>query len=162
MCHTPYGSMYYNLFAGRVYGTLPFSLLEIHPGNELHYYNKYAFNMMNRFEFISDKYAGFNFEHNIGNGLFKFIPLTRKLKFRQFWSAKGVWGNLSNENKSLNFVPSHSFQTINNNMYLELGTGVDNILKMLRLDLVWRVAPNNSLTPISRRFAVFGSVRVNF
>lgn len=158
----PYGSMYYNLFAGRVYGTLPFSLLEIHPGNELHYYNKYAFNMMNRFEFISDKYAGFNFEHNIGNGLFKFIPLTRKLKFRQFWSAKGVWGNLSNENKSLNFVPSHSFQTINNNMYLELGTGVDNILKMLRLDLVWRVAPNNSLTPISRRFAVFGSVRVNF
>lgn len=158
----PYGNFYYNLFAGKVNGTLPFSMLEIHPGNELHYYNKYAFNMMNRFEFISDKYAGFNFEHNIGNGLFKFIPLTRKSKFRQFWNAKGVWGNLSDENKALNFVPGHTFQSINNNMYLELGTGVDNILKVLRLDLVWRVAPNNSSTPISRKFGVFGSFRVNF
>ena len=66
-------------------------LLDIAPGNELHYYNKYAFNMMNRFEFIHDKYAGINIEHNIGNGIFRYF---RKLKFRQFWTAKAVWGSV--------------------------------------------------------------------
>ncbi|MDB5191822.1 MAG: carboxypeptidase-like regulatory protein [Segetibacter sp.] len=158
----PYGNFYYNFFAGRVYGTLPYPLLEIHPGNEIFYYNKYAFNMMNRFEYISDRYAGFNLEHNIGNGLFKFIPLTRKLKFRQFWSAKGVWGDLSKENRSLNFVGDHPFQSLDKKMYMEVGTGVDNILKVIRLDFVWRVLPTPLPKEQLKRFGIFGSFRVQF
>jgi hypothetical protein len=158
----PYGNLYYNFFAGKIFGTLPYTLLEVHPGNEIYYYNKYAFNMMNRFEYISDKYAGFNVEHNIGNGLFRFIPLTRKLKFRQFWSAKGVWGNLSEENKKLNFVGTNSFQSLNNKTYIELGTGVDNILKVLRLDFVWRVSPQPLPKEQNKRFGIFGSFRVAF
>jgi hypothetical protein len=71
----PYGSIYYNIFAGRTFGTLPYMLLDIAPGNEIYYYNKYAFNLMNRYEYVQDKYIGINFEHNIGNGLFRFIPL---------------------------------------------------------------------------------------
>jgi hypothetical protein len=162
MSVAPYGNFYYNFFAGRVFGTLPYTLLEVHPGNEIYYYNKYAFNMMNRFEYISDKYSGFNFEHNIGNGLFRYIPVTRKLKLRQFWSAKGVWGNLSEENKKLNFVGTHTFQSLNNKMYMELGTGVDNIFKVLRLDLVWRVLPQPLPKEQNKRFGIFGSFRVSF
>ncbi|MCP2937362.1 hypothetical protein NK983_32185, partial [Salmonella enterica subsp. enterica serovar Typhimurium] len=78
----PYGSIYYNIFGGKTYGTLPFVLLDVAPGNEIYYYNRYAFNLMNRFEYLHDRYAGINFEHNIGNGLFRFVSLTRKLKFR--------------------------------------------------------------------------------
>jgi hypothetical protein len=158
----PLGSMYYNLFAGRVFGTLPYMLLEMHPGNEIFYYNKYAFNMMNRYEYISDKYAGINVEHNIGNGLFKFIPLTRKLKFRQFWNAKALWGNLSADNKALNIKSTNSFKTLDNQTYLELGTGVDNIFKVLRIDCVWRVTQRAKTESRFQRFAVFGSFRVAF
>src|SRR5262249_36063146 len=78
----PYGSIYYNVFAGRTFGTLPYVFLDIQPGNELYYYDKYAFNMMNKYEFITDKYVGVQVEHNFGNGIFRLIP---KLKFRQFW-----------------------------------------------------------------------------
>ena len=74
----PFGSIYYNVFAGQTFGTNPYMLLDIAPGNEIYYYNKYAFNLMNRYEFVHDKYAGVNFEHNIGNGLLGFIPLLRK------------------------------------------------------------------------------------
>lgn len=158
----PFGNIYYNLFAGKIYGTLPFSLLEIHPGNNIYYYNKYAFNLMNRFEYMSDKYAGFIFEHNIGNGLFRFIPLTRKLKFRQFWQAKGVTGSLSNANKQLNFVGNQTFETLNNKMYMEAGTGVDNIFKFLRIDLIWKVLPQPLPKEKSQRFGVFGSFRLSF
>lgn len=158
----PYGNLYFNLFAGKVYGALPFPLLEIHPGNEIYYYNKYAFNMMNKFEYVSDRYAGFNLEHNIGNGLFRFIPLTRKLKIRQFWEAKGIMSNLSDQNKLINFVGNHSFQSLNGKMYLEAGTGVDNILKVFRVDLVWRVLPQPLPKESNKRFGVFGSFRIGF
>ncbi len=154
----PYGHIDYSIYGGKTFGSLPYVLLDIHPGNELYYYNKFAFNMMNRYEFVSDEYAGVNFEHNIGNGIFRFIP---KLRFRQFWNAKVLWGSLSQPNLDLNFVPGHLFQTLNGRSYIELGTGIDNILKVLRLDLVWRVAPSD-LSTSTKRFGVFGSFRLSF
>jgi hypothetical protein len=51
----PFGNIYYNLFAGKTYGTLPYLFLDIAPGNEIYYYNSSAFNMMNRYEFVHDR-----------------------------------------------------------------------------------------------------------
>ena len=126
--------------AGKTFGTVPYIFLDIAPGNELYYYNKYAFNMMNRYEFIHDKYAGINFEHNIGNGIFRFFP---KLKCRQFWTVKTLWGSLSDANKELNFIEGNTFQTLDGKTYLEIGTGVDNIFRVFRIDFIWRVLPNS-------------------
>ena len=86
----PLGSIYYNVFAGKTYGTLPFPFLNVAPGNETYYYDQYSFSLMNKFEYLHDQYVGINYEHNIGNGLFRFIPLTRKLKFRQFYTIKAL------------------------------------------------------------------------
>ncbi|MBD0333426.1 MAG: carboxypeptidase-like regulatory domain-containing protein, partial [Chitinophagaceae bacterium] len=158
----PLGSLYFNVFAGKTYGTIPYMFLDVAPGNEIYYYNRYAFNMMNKYEFIHDKYAGFNIEHNFGPGLFRFIPVTRKLKFRQLWTAKALWGSLSNENKTLNFVGDYPFQSLNGRTYLELGTGVDNVLKVLRLDFLWRVSPNQVSKYSTNNFGVFGSFRLAF
>lgn len=160
----PFGKIYYNIFAGKTFGTLPYPLLDVAPGNEFHYYTRSAFNMMNRYEFISDQYVGFNFEHSIGGGIFNYIPYLKKAKLRQFWAAKGIIGSLSDENKALNIKPNgFPFRTLENNPYVELGTGVENIFQLLRLDFVWRVTPK----PLpgesqSKYFGVFGSVRFNF
>lgn len=158
----PYGNIYYNVFAGQTFGTLPYMLLDVAPGNEIYYYNKYAFNLMNRYQYIHDKFAGFNIEHNFGNGLFRFIPITRKLKFRQFWTAKALWGGLSSANRQLNFVNGYPFESLNGRTYLELGTGVDNILKVLRLDFIYRPLPNSRSIIGNDRFGLFGSFRVTF
>jgi hypothetical protein len=155
----PIGNMSFQVYAGKTFGTLPYTLLDIAPGNELYYYNKYAFNMMNRYEFVHDQYAGINFEHNIGNGIFRFFP---KLKFRQFWTAKALWGSLSNANQTLNFKQGNSFQTLNGRTYLEMGTGIDNILHVLRLDFVWRLLPTSDIKETTKRFGVFGSFRLSF
>lgn len=155
----PFGSISYQLYAGKTYGTLPYTMLDIAPGNELYYYNKFAFNTMNRYEFINDRYAGINFEHNVGNGIFRLIP---KLKFRQFWTAKALWGDLSDANYALNFKQGNYFQTLNGKTYLELGTGIDNILKVFRVDFVWRLLPTPLPVERSRRFGIFGSFRLSF
>lgn len=158
----PFGTLYYNAFAGKTYGTLPFPLLDVAPGNELYYYNQYAFSLLNKWQYIHDKYAGINLEHNVGNGLFRFIPLTRKLKWRQFWTAKALWGSLSKENAAYNAVPGSNFQSLNGKTYLEVGTGIDNIFRFFRLDFVWRVLPQPFPGVEAERFGVFGSFRVAF
>ena len=61
--------------------------------------------------------------------------------------------------RTLNFVSGNNFKTLNNKPYLELGTGIDNILKVLRVDLVWRVLPKPIPTGRFQHFAVFGSFR---
>ena len=155
----PFGNISWYVYGGKTFGTLPYTLLDIAPGNELYYYNKYAFNMMNRWEFIHDKYAGINIEHNIGNGIFRLFP---KLRLRQFWTAKTLWGSLSPANRALNFKQGYTFQTLNGNTYLELGTGVDNIFKVLRIDFVWRVLPSSLPKEGDKSFGVFGSFRVAF
>lgn len=155
----PFGTINYQVYAGKTYGTLPYMFLDVAPGNELYYYNKYAFNTMIRYEYIHDQFAGLTYEHNIGNGIFKILP---GLKFRQFYTVKALVASLSNDNKQLNFQQGHNFQTLNGKTYLELGTGVDNIFRVLRVDFIWRVLPKNDATNPNKNFGVFGSFRFNF
>lgn len=155
----PFGTLSYYVYGGKTFGTLPYMMLDIAPGNELYYYNKYAFNMMNRWEFVHDQYAGINIEHNIGNGIFRLLP---KLRWRQFWTAKTLWGSLSEKNKAMNFKQGHNFQTLDGKTYMELGTGIDNIFKVFRLDFVWRVLPATIPKENDKTFGVFGSFRLVF
>ena len=165
---SPYGTLSYKVFAGKISGAVPFTNLENHPGNDLFYYGRNFYNLMNRFEYLSDQYAGVNVEHNIGSGLFRFIPLTRKLKWRQFWNAKTLWGSLSNENSAINYFLDASnnkipaFKILNGKTYIEIGTGIDNIFKILRLDFVWRVSPSPAYAGKKNQFGVFGSFQIQF
>jgi hypothetical protein len=158
---TPYGELYYNFFAGKTWGTLPYQLLDVQPGNDWYYYSRNSFNLMHRFEYISDQYAGFNLEHNIGSGIFRYTKLTRKMKLRQFWEVKGVVGSLSEANKQLNFVGEHPFSSLDNKLYMEVGTGIDNIFKFFRIDCIWRVLPQPLPVLQADRFGVFFGFRVS-
>jgi hypothetical protein len=159
---SPFGNMSYFIYAGKTFGTVPYVLLDIAPGNELFYYNKYAFNTMNKWEYLHDRYAGLNFEHNFGSGIFKWFGPTRKMKLRQFWTAKMMTGKLSDANKALNYKQGNTFQTLDGKTYMELGTGIDNIIRILRIDFIWRVLPTPLPPERVRRFGIFGSLRVSF
>ena len=166
-----FGTIKYNAYAGKIYGdSLPFMLLELHPGNEVYVYNKNGFNLMNRFEYFSDTYIGFQMEHNIEKKIINLLPLLKRTKIRQFWNIKGVWGNMNNSNKVLNRTELGSYQlrSLREHAYLEFGTGFDNIFKFFRIDFVWRKAPplppnqaNNTMQP-AQNFGVFGSFRIQF
>ncbi len=158
----PFGKIKYTVFASKTNATLPFQFLGVLPGSEVFYYTRNNFNLMKRFEYIADQYAGFMIEHNFGSGLLKYNSLTRSMKLRSFWTAKGVVGTLSDDNKKLNYVGNYPYQSLDGKMYLELGTGIDNIFKFFRVDFVWRVLPSPEANTHPARFGVFGSFRLSF
>jgi hypothetical protein len=158
----PLGTIYYNLFGGKTTGVQPYPFLNVAPGNETYYYNKYAFSLMNKYEYLHDQFLGFNFEHNIGSGIFRFVPLTRKLKFRQFYNVKLLWGHLSPENEAYNNNADYTFKSLNGQTYMEVGTGVDNIFRFFRVDFIWHILPTGQDLSYIQKFGVFGSFRVSF
>ena len=158
----PIGTIYYNVFGGKTSGVQPYPFLNVAPGNETYYYNKYAFSLMNKYEYLHDQFLGFNFEHNIGSGLFRFLPLTRKFKWRQFYDVKLLWGHLSPDNAAYNNNSDYTFSSLDGKTYMEIGTGVDNIFRFIRVDFIWHISPSNTGLPYYQKFGVFGSFRVQF
>ena len=166
-----WGTIDYMAYGGRIDGNkVPFVLLEIHPGNEVFYYNKNSFNLMNRFEYVSDFYGGFNIEHNFEKKLLNLIPFMRKTKMRQFWNVKTVWGDLNSSNRAFNRLEfsNYRLKVLRGKSYTEIGTGIDNIFKFFRIDLVWRMDPHFNIPASStlandvKYFGVFGSFRLKF
>ncbi len=158
----PIGTVYYNLFGGKTTGVQPYPFLNVAPGNETYYYNKYAFSLMNKYEYLHDQFLGFNFEHNIGSGIFRFTGITRKLKWRQFYNVKLLWGHLSPENLVYNNNTDYQFRSLEGRTYMELGTGVDNIFRFCRVDFIWHILPTGQNLSYQQLFGVFGSFRVSF
>jgi Family of unknown function (DUF5686)/CarboxypepD_reg-like domain len=168
-----WGNINYGVYGGKIIGdALPFMLLEVHPGNDIFYYSKQSFNLMNRFQYLSDQYAGFTIEHDFEKKLINMLPFLRKINVRQFWNLKAVWGDLSAANKKLNCIEYsvYPMQSLNGKPYIEIGTGLDNIFRYFRLDLVWRVSQNTppminhseSFQSHAARFGIFGSFHIQF
>ncbi len=169
-----WGSVNYRVYGGRIMGeALPFMMLEVHPGNDIFYYSKQSFNLMNRFEYLSDRFAGFSIEHDFEKKLINLVPFLRKTSIRQFWNLKAVWGILSASNKLLNCreFSGYAMQSLNGGPYIEMGTGLDNIFRYFRVDCIWRLSPTPPNPVINRsgnyqvpaaHFGIFGSFQIQF
>lgn len=132
----PFGYTVYIADAGKIWGRLPYTLLELHQGNETYTTDEYAFNMMNYFEFVSDQYASLTLTHHFEGYFFNRVPLFRKLKWREVISAKGLVGSLERANSDVLIFPDGMSDL--SQPYLEASMGIENIFKIIRIDLFRR------------------------
>lgn len=130
------------LEGGRIFGSLPYPLLTIHSGNETLYLDDLSFNTMNFFEFISDRYIQLFAEHHFEGLFFNRIPLLRRLKWREVATFKAVAGDLDQKHSDeLLFLDG--MYSLYNGPFMEASAGVENILKVLRFDIIWRLRYND-------------------
>ena len=147
-----------DLTAGKIFGNAPFPILELHNGNETLFYDPYAYNLMNFYEFVSDEWASINFTHHFNGLLLNKAPLLNKLKFREVATFKTVAGRLSNKNESLMQFPA-GLNTLNK-PYAEGGIGVENIFKFFRVDAIWRLTYLNN--PNIAKFGIRTAFQIDF
>lgn len=148
----------YAIDAGYIPSTVPYPFLRAHLGNQTPFFNASSFNLMNYFEFASDKYVSLNYQHTFEGLFLNSIPLIRKLKWRFVGHASVLYGGVSKRNQ--NIIPDsangeaiQSFRALSpHKPYAEFGYGVENIFKLLRVDFIHRIAYLNN--PDVRKFGV--------
>jgi hypothetical protein len=149
----------YRLDAGIIPSTVPYPLLKSHLGNQSPFYNSGAFNLMRYFEFVSDRYVSFRFENQFDGFLLNSLPAIKQLNWRLVATGNVLWGGVSDANRRINPTedpvnggPLPTFQSLGRTPYAEVGYGIENILRVARVDFLHRLTYRTS--PGARTFGV--------
>ncbi len=148
------GRLEYTIHAGKIFGTVPYPFLQIHQGNETYYIQDNNFNLMNYYEFISDQWVRVLFEHHLQGFVMDRLPLVRKLKLRMVYSGKMVIGSYSEKHNKELLLPFYSKEL--SSPYYEVGVGLENILKFIRVDAIWRLSYRDNVDLYGNPVSNFG------
>ncbi|GAA4894081.1 DUF5686 family protein [Flaviramulus aquimarinus] len=156
-----FGRLTTSIEAGKTFGEVPLGLLSVIPGNQSYFSIYNTFSQLDFYEFVSDTYTSFHFEHNFNGRLFSRIPFLRKLNLREIVSIRGVWGDISDENLRLNDTGLQNAIPLvapSKDPYYEYSFGVGNIFKVFRLDFNFRGNYKDEVMyPDARKFGITGS-----
>ncbi len=128
----------YIVEGGKIWGAVPYPLMELHGGNQTYIYDYMAFNMMKYYEFASDQFVSAAVFHHFEGLFLNKIPLLRKLKWREVATVKAVWGTVNEQNRKTLLFPS-TLSALNKGPYAEASIGIENIFKVFRIDAFWRL-----------------------
>ena len=134
--------------AGKVWNKVPYPMLIIPNANLSYTIQRESYSLMNAMEFFNDEYASWDLTYNMNGLIFNRIPLIRKLNWREVISFRGMFGHLTSKNRPdpLNTGELFKFPYENDEYhylgtmpYMEIGIGIENIFKVLRIDYVRRL-----------------------
>lgn len=150
--------LYYKLEAGKVFGTIPYLLLNVPAGNEYYVASKYQFNTMAPYEFAADKYVSLHTRLYLGGSLFDKIPLLRKLGWRERLSFNSYWGNMSKANVDYN--KNSNFNLIGKAPFMEASVGIENIFHVMSIEYYRRLNYLNN--PYAKKDGIYVGVTLMF
>jgi len=152
--------------AGKLFGKVPYPLLNIPQANQTYSYQIESYNMMNFLEFVTDQYTSLLIDHSFNGFFFNKIPFMKQLNWREIVTCKILYGNVTKANDPkyngdlfrLPVEPDGTpvTYTLGKTPYIEGSVGIGNIFKLFRIDLVKRFTylnnPNVSPIGIRMRF----------
>lgn len=155
-----------SLTGGKVFGTLPYPLLEVPRGNASIFYNDMNFSLMNVYEFVSDEYWSFRYIQHFEGLFFNRIPYISEWKLRNFALVKSTHGSLSGLDRSLfspineqgrAFSPVYEFK---DEPYIEVGYGIENLFRFIQLGVVHRLTYRDHVN--ARKWGINIGFSLNF
>ena len=128
---------------------IPFPFLNIHRANQTYAYQLRSYNLMNFLEFVSDHSVSTNIQYYMNGFILNKVPLIKKLKWREVFSLKGIYGGLRDENNPAYSDQVFDFQQnedgkaitygFGHRPYVEASVGLTNVFKFVRIDYVRRL-----------------------
>lgn len=150
------GRMRYGFTLGYINGTAAYPLLKVHEGNQSLWLLTSTFNMVNFIEYISDRYV-IGFAENRWEGLFfDRIPLLKASKIRLITTERIMLGSLSPKHNQALIIPDF-VRPFDGVPYVEVGIGIENIFKVIRIDFLYRAThqiPGTSPFGIKARYSL--------
>ena len=136
--------------AGKVWTKDPWPLLIIPNANLTYTIQPESYTNMNALEFINDEYLSWDVTYYMNGNLLNRLPLIKKLKWREVFCFRGLYGHLTDKNNPMKNgdadglfrFPSYT-HLMGNTPYMEASVGIENIFKFLRIDYVWRLSYRN-------------------
>lgn len=130
----------------KVWNRVPYTLLDVPSVSPSYIVDNEAFNLMDPVEFINDQSVFWNITYYMNGLILNRIPVIRKLQLREVFTFKGIWGSLSDRNNpngtgdrsGLFAIPGATY-VMERKPYMEVGAGIENIIKLFRVDYVWRL-----------------------
>lgn len=104
-----------------------------------------SFALLSPMEFVNDTYGCWFLTYWANGAIFNYVPLLKHLKLREVFSFNGTIGTLSDRNNPLKGAQTYHFPdgampvAMNGKPYMEISAGIDNLLRCLRIDYVWRL-----------------------
>lgn len=142
---------------GHVWGQTDFLDLCIPNVNLSYTIQPQSYALMNPLEFVNTSYVSWDVTYWLNGALLNLIPGVKKAKLREAVSFRGLYGtrsdrcNPSAANPDLLAFPAGApARKMDAGPYMEISAGLDNILRILRVDYVWRLTYRNTPYPIDR------------
>lgn len=143
--------------AGHVWSSAPFPDLLIPNANISYTIQPGSFALMNPMEFVNTSYVSCDLTYRPQGLLLNLIPGVRRLGLREIVGFRALWGHLDRrctpgaERPELFSFPAEANVTeMKRGPYMEIAAGLDNILRCLRVDYVWRLSYRDVPYPIDR------------
>lgn len=136
---------------GHVWSRSPYISLLTPNANLSYTIQPESYALLNPMEFIGDSFASWDVTYWLNGALLNYVPLLKRLKLREVVAFRGWLGSLSDKNNprlqpagagpdALLMLPEGALCTqMHGKPYMEMSVGVDNFLKCLRVDYVWRL-----------------------
>lgn len=146
-----WGKVDINIKGGIQWNKVPFPLLIMPEANQSFITQKNTFNLINNMEFLNDRFASLMIDYDMGGKFLNRIPGLRKLKWREAFGFKMLYGKLTDKNNPFkNTNDPHIFRFPERNgeptsfvmgkaPYMEFYVGIHNIFKLIHIDYVRRI-----------------------
>lgn len=151
------GRLGYRLEGSYIPNAVPYLILKTPLGNQTPFYNANAFNLMNYLEFLTDRSASLRLDHHFEGLLLNSLPGIRGLNWRLVATGNLLYGSLSEANtkqprKTHDGQERPPIPSLGKLPYVEVGYGIENIFKFVRVDFIHRVTYRDS--PDATNFGV--------
>ncbi len=159
-----FGNIDYRLTAGKIWNSVPFPLLYTPPTNSAIAYNDFAFQLLKPMEYIGDEYATLFASYHLRGLILNFIPLINRLHAREVITFNALYGNTTTLNRAetsseLFLLPNLSTE-MRGKFYAEIGFGLENIFRILRIDVFKRLTPPGPFA--GPKYGIKGALRLDF
>ena len=130
---------------GMVWNPVPMPKLFTPNGNASYIMSEYSFNTMRPMEFMMDRYVSLFATYHLKGLILNHIPLIKHLKLREVVGFNILYGAMSEMNRptsqhvGLYLLPTNA-DFLTKEPYMEYSIGIENILKLIRIDYVRRLS----------------------